>query len=93
MQADKNLQYSDYYIWAENKPGDLSAQDASHWVKANAPRAKYYIKNYYDIQPALNYGYAHPDPNHPWEQPVDAPGPRAVRYMSHRYFTKVSIGY
>ncbi|MFL6450897.1 MAG: alpha-amylase family glycosyl hydrolase [Bryobacteraceae bacterium] len=79
MQADTNLQYSDYYIWASNKPADMSQQDASRWVEANAPRAKYYIKNYYDVQPALNYGYAHPDPNHPWEQSVDAPGPRAVR--------------
>ncbi|HEY4197683.1 MAG TPA: alpha-amylase family glycosyl hydrolase [Mucilaginibacter sp.] len=79
MEADKNQQYSDYYIWANEKPKDLPAQEASHWVEANAPRAKYYIKNYYDIQPALNYGYANPNPNHPWEQSVDAPGPRAVR--------------
>lgn len=79
MLADKNLQYSDYYIWAPNKPNDLSEQEASRWVEANAPRAKYFIKNFYDIQPALNYGYANPNPNHPWEQSVDAPGPRAVR--------------
>ena len=79
MQSDSNLQHSDYYIWAQNKPSDLSAQDASRWVEANAPRAKYYIKNYYDQQPALNYGYAQPDPNHPWEQSVNAPGPQAVR--------------
>ena len=79
MEADNNLQYSDYYIWAQNKPSDLSEQDASRWVEANAPRAKFYIKNYYDVQPALNYGYAHPDPNHAWEQSVDAPGPQAVR--------------
>jgi maltose alpha-D-glucosyltransferase / alpha-amylase len=79
MKADSNLQYSNYYIWAPYKPNDLSEQEASHWVEANAPRAKYYIKNYYDIQPALNYGYAHPNPNRPWEQPVNAPGPQAVR--------------
>lgn len=79
MQADTNLQYSDYYIWAAIKPAGMSEQDASRWVETNAPRAKYYIKNYYDVQPALNYGYAHPDPNHPWEQPVDARGPGAVR--------------
>jgi maltose alpha-D-glucosyltransferase / alpha-amylase len=79
MQADNNLEYSDYYIWASTKPADLPEQEASHWVEANAPRARYYIKNYYDIQPALNYGYAHPNPAHPWEQSVDAPGPRAVR--------------
>jgi maltose alpha-D-glucosyltransferase/alpha-amylase len=27
----------------------------------------------------LNYGYAHPNPNHPWEQPVNGEGPKAVR--------------
>jgi maltose alpha-D-glucosyltransferase/alpha-amylase len=79
MQADKNLQYSDYYIWAPKKPADLSEQEASRWVESTAPRDKYYIKNFFDIQPALNYGYANPNPNHPWEQSVNAPGPQAVR--------------
>lgn len=79
MEADPNLQYSNYYIWAPAKPKDLSPQDSAKWVQANAPRAKYYIKNYYDEQPALNYGYANPDPDRPWEQPVTAPGPMAVR--------------
>ncbi|MFD2937536.1 alpha-amylase family glycosyl hydrolase [Spirosoma flavum] len=79
MQADTNLRYSNYYIWAPHKPTDLTQQEASRWVEANAPRGKYYIKNFYDIQPALNFGYAKPNPNHPWEQPVDAPGPQAVR--------------
>ena len=38
-----------------------------------------YMKNFFDCQPALNYGFAQPDPNHPWEQSVNAPGPQAVR--------------
>ena len=37
------------------------------------------MKNFYACQPSLNYGYANPDPNHPWEQGVNEPGPRAVR--------------
>ncbi len=79
MEADKNLQYSDYYIWPSFKPGDLTDQEASRWVSSTAPRGKFYIKNYYDIQPALNFGYANPNPNRPWEQSVNAPGPQAVR--------------
>ncbi len=79
MEADKNLQYSDYYIWPTFKPNDLNEQEANRWVSTNAPRAKFYIKNYYDIQPALNFGFANPNPNRPWEQPVDALGPQAVR--------------
>jgi maltose alpha-D-glucosyltransferase/alpha-amylase len=27
----------------------------------------------------LNFGFANPDPDEPWQQPVDAPGPLAVR--------------
>ena len=79
MLADTNLRYSNYYIWAPDKPSDLTKQEEFRWVKANAPRGKYYIKNFYDIQPALNFGYAKPNPNHPWEQSVNAPGPQAVR--------------
>ena len=78
MKAERNA-YSDYYIWPDRKPDDLPARDAARFVEANAPRARYYVKNYYDIQPALNFGYAHPDSTHPWEQAVDAPGPTAVR--------------
>ena len=37
------------------------------------------IKNFFDTQPALNFGFANPDPAHPWEQAVDAPGPMAMR--------------
>ena len=49
------------------------------FVKTDAPRGPYYIKNFYDTQPALNFGFAQPDPAHPWEQAVDAPGPMAMR--------------
>ena len=79
MQADSNLRYSNYYIWPQFKPNDLSEQEATRWVETTAARGKYYIKNYYDVQPALNYGFAHPNPAHPWEQGVNAPGPQAVR--------------
>ncbi|MBR5724589.1 MAG: hypothetical protein IKX62_04355 [Bacteroidales bacterium] len=49
------------------------------FVATDAPRGPYYIKNFYDTQPALNFGFADPDPEHPWEQAVDAPGPQAMR--------------
>lgn len=91
-EKDANQRYSDYYIWTDNIPDsekkeiELRRQEPSpasstrgRYVEANAPRAKYYEKNFYECQPALNYGFAHPDPNHPWEQSVDAPGPQALR--------------
>ena len=51
----------------------------SKFVATDAPRGPFYIKNFFDTQPALNFGFANPDPAHPWEQAVDAPGPMAMR--------------
>ena len=73
-QADKNLQYSDYFIWTPTK-----AEKPKQFVATDCERDGNYMKNFFDCQPALNYGYANPNPEHPWEQSVDAPGPQAVR--------------
>ena len=89
----KDMRYSDYYIWSDRLP-DKKAQDEYNemmsspnplrntrgsWMSSDAPRGRFYNKNFYAGQPALNYGYAHPHPDRPWEQAVDAPGPRAVK--------------
>ena len=70
-------EYSDWYIWTNsvwtwNAPGVQT-------VIGYSERDGNYITNFFHFQPALNYGFANPDPNHPWQQPVDAPGPQAVR--------------
>lgn len=91
-KSGKDLRYSDYYIWTDEIPEsekeliekrhaepDPSASTIGRFVEADAPHAKYYEKNFYESQPALNYGYANPDPTHAWEQSVDAPGPQATR--------------
>lgn len=93
MEADANQQYSDYFIWSDTLPDKnaeklLKEMMASEnplqntrgkWMESNSPRAKYYMKNFYACQPSLNFGFANPDPKHPWEQGVDEPGPQAVR--------------
>lgn len=90
---DTNLQYSDYYIWSDRLPDAKAEKDLEtmlkdpnymqntigKWMKSEYPRNKFYMKNFYACQPSLNYGYANPDPSRPWEQGVDAPGPKAVR--------------
>jgi glycosidase len=75
-KAERNA-YSDWYIWTDsvwtwNAPGVQT-------VIGYAERDGNYITNFFHFQPALNYGFAKPDPNHPWQQPVEAPGPQAVR--------------
>ena len=74
-EADPELQYSDYYIWSDSK----DAFPTKKFVRSDAARDGNYMKNFFDIQPALNYGYLHPDPAQPWQQGYDDPGPTAVR--------------
>ncbi len=62
---------ADRYVWSDS-PGE-------GFVASPGPRPGYYLKNFYDSQPALAFGYADPDPALPWQQPVDAPGPQANR--------------
>jgi maltose alpha-D-glucosyltransferase/alpha-amylase len=70
---------------ADSNDPDYAALMSAHlsltrkFVATDAPRGPYYIKNFYDTQPALNFGFAAPDPTHPWEQAVDAPGPMSMR--------------
>ena len=74
--------YARYYIWTDGKgvrPPSPDRDGRAGWVDNDYPRNGYYLKNYYDCQPALNYGYLHPDPDAPWEDGYDSPGPRAVR--------------
>jgi glycosidase len=68
--------YSDYYIWTDRnwrRPPD------GEWIRGFADREGIYRTNFFWFQPALNYGYAKPNPAHPWELPPDAPACRAVR--------------
>jgi glycosidase len=63
----------DRYIWAEGP--DLP----EGFVPSPGPRPGAYLRNFFDSQPALNFGYARTRPDEPWRGPVDAPGPRANR--------------
>lgn len=75
-KAEKDLQKM---LASENPFQDTRGK----WMLASevpgAERAKYYMKNFYACQPSLNFGFANPDPNHPWEQGVNDPGPLAVK--------------
>lgn len=71
---------ADRYIWSD-RPGP-------GFVASTGTRPGYHLKNFYDTQPALNFGYAHLDPAEPWRQPVDAPGPLANREALRRVMAR-----
>lgn len=63
------------YIWAE--PADGRLPDG--FIPSPGTRRGGYLPNFFDFQPALNFGYARQEPAEPWRQGVDAEGPRANR--------------
>ncbi len=62
------------YIWS-----DRVGAPVRDWIPNHGPRGGYYLANFYPIQPALNFGYARPDPAEPWRQSVDDEAPQANR--------------
>jgi len=75
-RAEPN-EYSDWFVWTDS---------AWKWdapglriISGFAERDASFVTNFFYFQPALNYGFARPDPNHPWQQTPDATGPRRVR--------------
>ena len=73
--ADRPNRYSNWYIWtpADNRVPGSQPFPGEH------NRSDRYLPNFFPFQPALNYGYAHPDPKEPWQLPTTDPACMAVR--------------
>ena len=75
-RAERN-EFSDRYIWTDSvwrsAPAGLSQ------VNGYGDRDGNYVTNFFHFQPALNYGFARPDPAQPWQLPPDHPACRANR--------------
>jgi glycosidase len=72
---DQPNRYSNWYIWMparENVPG-------SQPFPGEHNRSDRYLPNFFPFQPALNYGYARPDPKEAWQLPTTDPACIAVR--------------
>lgn len=63
---EKN-KYTNRYIWTDD------TFDNGEGIAGYGERNGNYIKNFFWSQPALNYGYAHPDPQKPWQLGVEHP--------------------
>ena len=72
-------EYSDWYIWTTNLFNPFTGGSRHQFIAGTTERVGGYMPNFFPFQPALNYGFANPDPDQPYQQPVDAPGPKAVR--------------
>ena len=73
MKAARNP-YTDRYVWT----GSVWEEPAGYGaLRGISERDACCAVNYFTHQPALNYGFYQPD--QPWQQAMDAPGPLATR--------------
>ncbi len=82
LAADGPHPDGDRYVWCEEPPPhgwDDDIPGTPAWVPSPGPRTGYYLKNFFDEQPALNFGWTSLRDDEPWRDPVDAPGPRRNR--------------
>ena len=74
MKAEKN-EYTDRYVWTDSiwvEPDGMAS------LRGISDRDGSCAVNFFSHQPALNYGFYKPDPEKKWQQPMDAPGPKAT---------------
>lgn len=76
-------EYSDRYIWTDSvwdwQDDNFTGGYYSHKsIIGYSQRDGNYFSNYFWFQPALNYGYAKPDPKKKWQMRYDDPRVQAV---------------
>ena len=77
-KEEKN-EYTDRYIWTDSVWEDVgSIRNIMGMSRGGTERNGAYFANFFNAQPALNYGFANIDPDRPWQQAPDAVGPRAT---------------
>lgn len=68
--------YSDRYIWT---PSVWNGATGFNSINAFSDRDGQFVTNFFWFQPALNYGFAKPDPKKPWQLPTNHPSVLATK--------------
>lgn len=72
LKAERN-EYTDRYVWTDSIWEEPTGMGS---LRGISDRDGSCAVNFFSHQPALNYGFLNPE--RPWQQPMDAPGPRAT---------------
>ncbi len=90
-KAEPN-EYSDRYIWTDNW---FQAPEGLKHVAGESERNGVYVLNFFKCQPALNYGFLHPE--QPWQKGMDDPAcvatKEALKYIMRFWLDKGCDGF
>ena len=70
-------EFTDYYLWTQVWGAKLPGRMTT--VAGYSQREAAFASNYFWFQPALNYGFADPDPGCHWQKSPRSPSTRRVR--------------
>ncbi len=82
-KAGRN-RYTNWYIWTDRTWFSGIDRNQYTFIQGYSERDGCYLTNFFWHQPALNYGFAHPDPSQPWQLPVDHPDVLAMKAEMER---------
>ena len=75
-RPDKN-EYTDRYLWTDSTW--VWNEPAFTFIRGFSDREGCFLPSFFWSQPALNFGFAQPDPAKPWQYPTDHPTCQAAR--------------
>lgn len=75
-RPEKN-EFSDRYLWTDSPW--VWNEPAFTFIRGYSDRNACFLPSFFWSQPALNFGFANPDPSKPWQYPTDHPACRATR--------------
>jgi glycosidase len=75
----KPNKYTNWYVWTGSTWFPGMEKYKAGFIQGYCERDGMFMNNFFWHQPALNYGYAHPDPEQSWQLPVDHPDVMALK--------------
>lgn len=78
MKPEKN-EYTHRYLWTDSIWEDFNGvENTTGCLRGISARNGSCAVNFFSTQPALNYGFANPDPEKPWQKSSDSPEAQAT---------------
>jgi glycosidase len=75
----KPNKFSNWYVWTDNIWISQENEWCGRFIQGYGQRNGQFLRNFFWSQPALNYGFAEPDPEKKWQLPVNHPDVLAMR--------------